>query len=139
MNEDLTKVDNLKIIHQTIPTNDQGEVLMDEDLVATYHNATKKNLPKGVTITTNPLAMESLSLQSNGNENARGLNYLNSAQASVYNSAGVNVGLFNGDTTNSVLLQAGIVADEQIAIDMLLMFENYINVDLAKRKIAGTT
>lgn len=138
MNEDLTKVDNLKIIHQTIPTDKNGNVLMDEELVATYHNATKRNLPKGVTITTNPLAMESLSLQNNGNENARGLNYLNSAQASVYNSAGVNVGLFNGDTTNSVLLEAGVVADEQIAVDILLMFQNYINMDLVKRKIAGT-
>ena len=44
-----SSADNLKLIHQKIPTNDEGELLMDIDIVGMYHQATKKNLPKGVT------------------------------------------------------------------------------------------
>ena len=138
LNEDLTKVDNLKIIHQQIPTDKEGNVLMNEDVVAIYHNATKKNLPSGVTITTNPLNMEALNLQTNGNENNRGVSYLNTIQNSVYTSAGVDTGIFNGTTTSNILLQASLIADEQIAIDMVTMFQDYINQDLSKRKFGGT-
>ncbi len=138
LNEDLTKVDNLKIIHQTIPTDKDGNVLMDEDVAVVYHNATKKNLPSGVTITTNPLGMEVLNLQTNGNENNRGVSYLNTIQNSVYTSAGVDTGIFNGTTTSNILLQASLIADEQIAIDMIAMFQDYINQDLSKRKFGGT-
>lgn len=140
MNEDLTKVDNLKLIHQTIPTDPKtGDILMDEELASIYHQATKSNLPKGVTIATNPLQMDVVNLQTSGNENARGLSYVTTALNSVYNSAGVNTNIFNGETTNNILNQAGIVSDEQIAINILYMFQTYINSDLAKEKIAGTT
>ncbi len=137
MNEDLTKVDNLKLIHQTIPMDDKGNILMDEELASIYHSTTKKNLPKGVTITTNPLKMEVVNLQTSGNENARGLSYVQNALKSVYDSVGVNINLFNGEIANNVILQAGIVTDEQLAYTMLLMFQTYLNLDLSKRKING--
>ena len=139
MNEDLTKVDNLKLIHQTIPTDPKnGEVLMDEELASIYHNATKRNLPKGVTIATNPLSMEVVNLQTSGNENARGINYVVNALNSVYNGAGVNSNIFNGEVNNPILNQAGIVADEQIAMDIVLMFQTYINSDLMNQPLKGT-
>lgn len=137
MNEDLTKAENLKLIHQTIPTNSDGELLMEETLARQYHESTKKNLPKGVTIATNPLKMEAVNLQTSGNENARGLAYVQNALKSVYDTVGVNINLFNGETTNNIILEAGIIADAQIVTDMILMFQNYINLDLKKNKIKG--
>ena len=42
-----TAADNLKIIHMRIPTNEEGELMMDVDVINQYHQAAKQNLPKG--------------------------------------------------------------------------------------------
>jgi hypothetical protein len=41
--------DNLKLLVQKAQTNDEGELLMDPEIIGMYHQAAKKNLPKGVT------------------------------------------------------------------------------------------
>ena len=42
-----TAADNLKLIHMKIPTNEEGELMMDTDIIGQYHQAAKQNLPKG--------------------------------------------------------------------------------------------
>lgn len=42
-----TAADNLKLIHMKVPTNEEGEMLMDTDIIGMYHNAAKQNLPRG--------------------------------------------------------------------------------------------
>ncbi|MDK0982892.1 hypothetical protein P5F71_07555 [Clostridium perfringens] len=137
MREDVTKAENLKLIHQTIPTDNEGNVLMDEGLATIYHTTTKQNLPKGVAIATNPLKMESISLQTANN--GKGVNFVDNALKSVYDSAGVNANLFNGEKVNKEITQASLIADESIAITMIHLFEAYFNFLLGKTKIKGTT
>ena len=47
--EDLesTSAENLKLIHMKAPVNEEGELLMDTDILGKYHQAAKRNLPKG--------------------------------------------------------------------------------------------
>ena len=58
-----SSADNLKLVVQKPQTNEEGELLMDIDLISMYHTAVKKNLPKGVGVVTSPMPIEALTLQ----------------------------------------------------------------------------
>ena len=136
--DNLEEIENLKLIHQKIPIDSKtGEVLIDEDEVRLYHEATKNNLPKGVAIATNPLDMNSVSLQTNNNNNSQGVDSVSKALKSVYDSAGVNIQLFNAEKCTAEIVKKGIVADELLVYKIVQMFQNYFNQDLKNKKIKG--
>lgn len=131
--EDLASsaVDNLKILHQRPQINDEGELLMDLDILNKYHQATKRALPKGVAITTNPLAMEVFTLQRQSNA---GLSTTQKAYEAVYTSAGVNSELFNGSRSSSESVINSIKTDEMIVDRLNGIFGNFINYEIKNKK-----
>lgn len=128
-NEDITKVENMKLIHQKLPTDDEGNVLMDASDATMYHQATKNNLPNGVCITTNPLDMEAIVLSKSTTQQ---FDMLKTARDSIYSNVGVNENLFNGESTTGELLKRSIITDESFAYRILYLFGNYVNYELSK-------
>lgn len=124
-------VDNLKIVHQKAPTNDEGELLMDIDILGQYHQATKRGLPKGVAITTNPLQMEVFTLQRQANAN---LTTTQRAYESVYTASGVNSELFNGDRSSNESVINSIKTDEMVVDRFNLIFCNFLNYEIKNKK-----
>lgn len=125
------KLENLKIIHQRVPVNDQGDFLIDINLIKQYHNETKKHLPDGIAITTNPLSMESIVLNKS---NTQGINYRHDLIESIFDDAGVNNELFNGKKSSNEAIALGAKTDEMLLLPILNMFENYINAEIVANK-----
>jgi hypothetical protein len=131
--EDLesSATDALKIVHQKAPTNEEGELLMDVDILGKYHQATKRNLPKSVVITTNPLPMEVFTLQRQASAT---LTSTQRAYEYVYSSAGVNSELFNGSKSSSEAVVNSIKTDEMVVDRLNLIFGNFINYEVKNKK-----
>lgn len=123
--------ENLKIIHQKIPMDETGELLIDYDLIEEYHQATKRNLPRGIAITTNPLDVNALTLMRSGSQF---VNHRTEALNSLYDDAGINSDLFNGNSKNTETVASGIKIDEMMVFDALKMFENFINFEITSNK-----
>lgn len=125
------KIDNLKIIHQKIPMDKDGKLLIDINQARLYHEATKKNLPEGIAITTNPLDVAGITLHRTGNQVA---NHRNNAIKGVYDVSGVNSEIFNGSSTNTQGLINSVKSDELVAMELIGMFESFLNADLSVTK-----
>lgn len=123
--------ENLKIIHQKVPMDDEGELLIDYDLIAEYHEATKRNLPKGIAITTNPLDVNAVTLMRTGSQF---VNHRNDALNSLYDDAGINADLFNGNSKSNEAIASGIKIDEMITFEVIGMFENFLNFEISSNK-----
>ena len=126
-----TEADNLKLIVQKCPTNEEGELLMDVDVLSMYHQATKKNLPRGVAVTTTPLSVEALTLQRQASTN---LTATQRAYESVYTSAGINSELFNGARSSNESVLNSIKTDEMVVDRLNLIFCNFINYEIKNKK-----
>ena len=122
---------NLKIIHQKIPIDDNGELLIDYDLIQEYHSSTKRNLPDGIAITTNPLDLQALTLSRTG---AEAINQRNDALESLYNDAGINSELFNGNKSTTEAIATGVRVDEMYVMSAIGMFENFLNYEITQNK-----
>lgn len=123
--------DNLKILHQKAPTNDEGELLMDLDILNKYHQATKKALPGNVAITTNPLNMEIFTLQRQSNAT---LTTTQRAYEAVYTSSGVNSELFNGARSSNESVINSIKTDEMVVDRLNGIFCNFLNYEIKSKK-----
>lgn len=123
--------ENLKIIHQKVPMDSEGELLIDYDLIQEYHDATKRNLPKGIAITTNPLDVNSITLMRSGGQF---VNHRSEALSNLYDDAGVNSDLFNGNSKNNEAIASGVKIDEMMGFDVLGMFENFLNYEITQNK-----
>ena len=127
--------DNLKLLTQRCPTNEEGELLMDVDVIGAYHQAAKKNLPKGVGIVTSPMPIEALTLQRTSNST---LTATQKAYESVYTSAGVNSELFNGSRSSNESVLNSVKTDEMVVDRLNLIFCNFINYEIKNKKRNAT-
>ena len=125
------KANNLKLIHMKYPIDDDGESLLDEEVIRKAHNSAKANLPAGVAINTNCLELTAHTLQRTGNVAAMNRQTLTE---NVYNNAGVNSEIFNGNNSNNQAILSGLVADEIIADTLNNVFENYVKYEIKTKK-----
>ena len=135
--EDTAKLDNTKIVHSKIETDDKGRPLMELPVVQEYHNALKRNLPDGSVAITNPFETKGITLNGTGKDGKFAL--LEKAVDNLYDSAGVSKLLFAGDGASSKALERSIQVDCQWLYNFLLpMFTNYYNYELKKVSKKGT-
>ena len=104
---------------------------MDIDLISQYHQAAKRNLPKGVGIVTSPMNIEALTLQRQASST---LTASQKAYESVYTSAGVNSELFNGARSSNESVLNSIKTDEMVVDRLNLIFCNFINYEIKNKK-----
>ncbi|MGP0689846.1 hypothetical protein ACW5UC_25190 [Priestia aryabhattai] len=136
--ESTAELDNTKIVHSRIETDDKGRPLMELPVVLEYHNSLKRNLPDGSVAITNPFETKALSLNGTGKDGKFAL--LDKSVEQLYEGAGVSKLLFAGDGTSSQALERSIQVDAQWLYSFLLpMFANYYNYELLKAGKKGTT
>ena len=116
------RVNNLKLIHMKYGLDDEGEPIIDEEELRKMHYSAKSNLPAGVAINTNPLEVTTHTLQRNGSATTSSRQ---SVTELVYNNAGVNSELFNGNSSNNQAIISGTIADAIYADTLNNLFENY--------------
>ena len=122
---------NLKLIHQRVPIDEDGELLIDYELVEEYHKSTKRNLPDGIAITTSPLDLQSITLSRTG---AEAINQRNDALESLLDDAGVNSEIFNGSKSTNEAIAMGVKVDEMFINNIIAMFENFLNYEISQNK-----
>lgn len=134
---DTSKLDNSKIVHSRIQTDEKGRPLMDLPVVHEYHGALKRSLPEGAVAITNPFDTRVMTLNGTGKDGKFAL--LDKAVDNLYDGSGVSKLLFAGDGTSSQALERSIQVDCQWLYNFLLpMFSNYYNYELKKAGSKGT-
>lgn len=131
LTEDKTKLDSIKLIHQRIPLKkDTDEPVFDMKTARIYHDATKKGLPSGIAITTNPLEITQIPFDKSM---AREIDTIERAERNIWNSSGISDMIFSNNKASGEALKRSIIADESLMFPFLVMFSNYIN-----NRISGT-
>ena len=130
-------IESIKLIHQKFPIDKEtGESLIDFDVITQYHNATKSTLPPGTSVTTNPMDLQALHLSDN---NSKISNNVSQARDTIYDSAGINSEIFNGNKSTTEAIAMGIIADNLVSKPLNLMITNWINYKLKRRRFGGIT
>ncbi|MDY7043679.1 hypothetical protein RVS70_05620 [Virgibacillus sp. M23] len=126
-----SELDNTKIVHSKIETDDKGRPTMELPVVREYHNAVKKALPKGAVAITNPFDTKGMTLDGTGKNGKFAL--LDKATDQFFKGTGVSAQLFADDNSSSQALERSIQVDSQWLFSFLLpMFTNYYNYELKK-------
>lgn len=130
--EDKTKLDAIKLIHQKIPLKKEDDTPIFDNVAAKiYHEATKKNLPQGVAVTTNPLEITQIPFDKSI---ARENDSIERAERNIWNSSGISDMVFSNNKASGEALKRSIIADEMLMFPFLYMFANYLNNKLESTK-----
>jgi hypothetical protein len=121
-------LDNFKILIQKIPTDDDGNLLIERETAYMFNEALKSIVPEGVGVFTSPLEVEDVSVSNTGSN--RTLNYVEQVRDTLYSSAGVNDEVFNGDKSSNDAILLSAMADTMLAKKVIRMFEIWINQEL---------
>jgi hypothetical protein len=130
--ENSISLDNIKLIHQKVPLDKDFLPVMDGDIIKMYHEATKRALPKqGVSITTNPLDLQSVSFDRSALRTKEGVSLTEEA---IYNTGGISKLLFNNVSASGEGLKKSLITDEMLSFALLPQLEAYFNYELKKSK-----
>lgn len=122
-------INNLKIIHQLLPTDSKtGDVLMDFDVAQAYHRDTASKVPKGTTVVTNPMKMDTVTLTDG---DAKLGNTVREAVDSIFDGAGVSVELFNSAKSTIAAVTNGLVTDSLVPLEIQRQIAAWLNYELA--------
>lgn len=133
--ENKTKLDAIKLIHQKIPLDKDNKPVFDAQITKIYHNATKKGLPEGVSITTNPLDITAIPFE---NSMTKEFDTIERTEKNIWNSAGISDMIFNNNKASGEALKRSIIADETLVYPFLYMFSNFINSKIEKTRFTFT-
>lgn len=132
LNESKDKLDAIKLIHQKIPLDANKEKpVFDMEIAKIYHDATKRGLPDGVAVTTNPLDITSVPFDK---AMTRELDGVARAERNIWNSSGISDMVFGNQKASGEALKRSIISDETWILPFVLMFESYINKKISNTK-----
>lgn len=121
---------NFKLIHQLLPTDDDGELSIEPETAMFYHRALVRNVRDGIGVVSSPYKIESVSLQTNKVSDYEEINNLTK---NVYDTAGIDSNLFNGDnrsSTQSVIY--GTIVDSLMPLNLLDRIKIWLNYAFSK-------
>jgi hypothetical protein len=129
MNE-FIKDNNIKLIHQKIPTNpDSGMPLMEKGIIQSYHDSTKEYLPSNVSPLTNPFEIQSITLDKS---QSTAINLVEHSNKVVMQDSGISETIFNANSTNG--LKYATLADATKLYCLFYFFENFVNLQIKQYK-----
>lgn len=123
-----TLLDNFKLIVQKVPTDDDGNMLLEKNVITMYHKALKKVLPSLAGAVTTPLEITNVNL---GNISSNVNDYITKVTEDFYNNAGVNSDIFNSASkTNTQVAIYGAIVDTLLPLNILRQIEVWVNYDM---------
>lgn len=126
------ELENYKIIGLKIPTNEDGELILDGDIAKSFYSQLINTLPLSVGAFLTPMDFEAISFEKSGtNDN----DLANDAVENFWNSAGVSSILF-GKAQTAASLAISIKADIQFAYGVAKQIER--NVNRLLKMLSGT-
>lgn len=123
------KDDAVKTVHQKIPTNDEGIPLMPKEIIEAYHNASKENVGRNISVMTNPFIVEGITLD--GSQKSA-INVVEHDIKVIQNNSGISETIFNANTTNG--LSYSTKADSARMFPTLYFFTNFVNYKIKQHK-----
>lgn len=124
------EANNFKLIHQLLPTDDDGELSIEPETAMFYHRALVRNVREGIGVVSSPYSIDSVSLQTNKVSDYEEINNLTN---NVYDTAGIDSNLFNGDnrsSTQSVIY--GTIVDSLMPLNLLDRIKIWLNYAFSK-------
>lgn len=124
------EANNFKLIHQLLPTDDDGELSIEPETAMFYHRALVRNVREGIGVVSSPYKIDSVSLQTNKVSDYEEINNLTN---NVYDTAGIDSNLFNGDnrsSTQSVIY--GTIVDSLAPLNLLDRIKIWLNYAFSK-------
>lgn len=124
------EANNFKLIHQLLPTDDDGDLSIEPETATFYHRALVKNVRDGIGVVSSPYPIDSVSLQTNKVSDYGEINNLTN---NVYDTAGIDSNLFNGDnrsSTQSVIY--GTIVDSLVPLNLLDRIKIWLNYVFSK-------
>lgn len=124
------EANNFKLIHQLLPTDDDGELSIEPETAMFYHRALVRNVRDGIGVVSSPYKIDSVSLQTNKVSDYEEINNLTN---NVYDTAGIDSNLFNGDnrsSTQSVIY--GTIVDSLMPLNLLDRIKIWLNYVFSK-------
>lgn len=124
------EANNFKLIHQLLPTDDDGELSIEPETAMFYHRALVRNVREGIGVVSSPYKIDSVSLQTNKVSDYEEINNLTN---NVYDTAGIDSNLFNGDnrsSTQSVIY--GTIVDSLVPLNLLDRIKIWLNYVFSK-------
>ena len=120
----------VKIIIQQMPLDKNGDLVFDVDEAAELHNNAVRMLGKaiGVDVLTTFADVEVADLSDNSSVTS--IDELEKVERTVYNASGTAQNLFNTD--GNIALDRSIINDEASIYNLILQFENFLNVLIGK-------
>lgn len=125
----------LKLIHQKIPVDTKTQKpALPIDMVDKFHRATKDNLPKTVSITTNPLDLNAISFEDSNNDN----DIIERATKELWNTSGLSNQLFNNTNNSAEALRKNVIVNQILLKRFFNSFNIYINTKIVSKKHSFT-
>lgn len=124
------EANNFKLIHQLLPTDDDGELSIEPETAMFYHKALVRNVRDGIGVVSSPYSIDAVSLQTNKVSDYEEINNLTK---NVYDTAGIDSNLFNGDnrsSTQSVIY--GTIVDSLVPLNLLDRIKIWLNYVFSK-------
>lgn len=123
------KDDAVKTVHQKIPISDEGIPVMPREIIEAYHNASKENVGRNISIMTNPFEVEGITLD--GSQKAA-INVVEHDIKVIQNNSGISETIFNANTTNG--LGYSTKADASRMYPLLYFPTNFVNYKIKQHK-----
>ena len=123
------KDDAVKVIHQQVPTNDEGIPLMGKEIIEAYHSSSKEHVGKNISIMTNPFKVEGIALDKNQQS---AINVVEQDIKVISNDTGISDTIFNATTTNG--LGYSTKSDSARMFPELYFFTNLVNFKIKQHK-----
>lgn len=123
------ETDNYKVIALKIPTNDDGEFIINEDKLLEYYGALLDVLPENIGAFLTPMDSKDFNFENAGTADN---NNVNNSIKTFWNDAGVSSMIFGDENKTSATLNVSIKADMQIVFSLARQIERNINRLLKK-------
>lgn len=131
LQENSTRGNNYKLIHQRIPMKSDKDAkvnsfLIDDKAAVKFHNNVKSNIPEYIGVVTTPMELTGITLNSNKFDE----DLVGKAEKNLFISAGVSQLLFNSDQAGNIGLNRSIEMDSSIMFSLLRQYEVFFKKKL---------
>ena len=117
--------ERIKLVHQKLPTDDQGEPLIDPTPAQEWHKVVAKSLPESVSLATSPYALTEIPFKSTQNQKTELVNF---TRDMAYLQSGVNPLITGGTATNSSIgISQNLIYNQSLIFSVLDKIESWYN------------
>lgn len=118
------ETDNYKVLALKAPVNEEGQFLIDRDIILEYYTALLNVLPENIGAFITPTEVKDFDFENAG---VADNNNVNNAIKTFWNDAGVSSLIFGDENKTSGSLNISIKADEQMVFTFARQIERNIN------------